>query len=114
MSNNCGRQELKIQYLQRINIYNYYQNGKLINLKSPCEIIMLNISLEGLEMITNKEFQKGDILLLNLKYEGIPFDKILAKVIDAKKIGEMYKACLEFIGIPNFLFEKLNEVKKRL
>lgn len=114
MTDNCGRQKIKIQYLERINVYNYYHKGELIDLKPSCEIIMLNISLEGLEIITDKKFEKEDILLLNLKYDGIPFDKILGKVRFINKIGEMYKICLEFIGIPNFLFEKLSEVKKRL
>jgi len=107
----CGREELKIEYFQRIYLYNYYNKGQLIKLNSSCELIMLNISLEGLEVITEKRFDNEDILLLNITFDGLPFDKILSKVKCTNKIGEMYKMCLEFIGIPNFLFERLKNVK---
>ncbi|WP_073151470.1 hypothetical protein [Paramaledivibacter caminithermalis] len=114
MENDCIKEQLKIQYFERIIIYSYYHKGQLINLSSPCELIMLNISFEGLEVITDKEFDKEDILLMNLRFDGIPFDKILGKIRNIKKIGEMYKICLDFIGIPNFLFERLKVQEKTL
>lgn len=111
MSKKCGREEIKTEYYEKIFLYNYYHNGQLIKLSSSCELIMLSISLEGLEVITEKEFGDRDILLMNLNFDGIPFDKIMCKVNYSEKIGEMYKLCLEFIGIPNFLFEKLKTIK---
>lgn len=110
MACDCGREEAKIEYFQRINLYNYYNKGKLVKLSSSCELIMLNISFNGLEVITEKKFENGDMLLLNITFNGLPFDKILSKVKYIKEIGEMYKICLEFIGIPNFLFQKLKNV----
>lgn len=117
MVEGCGKEDLrkedlKIEYFERIYLYNYYHKGKPIKLSSSCELIMLNISLEGLNVITEKEFDEEDILLINITFDGIPFDKVLSKVKSSKKIGEMYKICLEFIGIPNFLFQKLKDVKK--
>ncbi len=113
MIDDCGREELKMEYYERIYLYNYYHKGQPIKLSSSCELIMLNISLEGLSVITEKKFDEEDILLINIVFDGIPFDKILSKVIKLKKIGEMYKMCLEFIGIPNFLFQKLKNVTPR-
>lgn len=111
MANNCVSDELKIEYYERIQLYSYYHKGQLKKLKSPIELITLNISLEGLEIITDKEFVVEDILLLNIRFDGIPFDKVLGKVKCLEKVGEMYKICLEFIGIPNFLFEKLKSMR---
>lgn len=111
MTKDCGREEIKMEYYERIFLYNYYHNGQLIKLSSSCELIMLNISLEGLEVVTEKEFNSQDILLINLTFDRIPFDKVMCKVKFSEKIGEMYKICLEFIGIPNFLFEKLKSIK---
>lgn len=112
MVDDCGREELKMEYYEKIYLYNYYHKGQPIKLSSSCELIMLNISLEGLSVITEKKFEKEDILLINIVFDGIPFDKILSKVTNLRKIGEMYKMCLEFIGIPNFLFQKLKNVKQ--
>lgn len=111
MTSDCGRDELRIEYFERIYLYNYYHNGELVKLSSSYELVMLSISLEGLQVITDKKFDKEDILLLNIRFDGIPFDKILSKIKNIKKIGEMYKICLDFIGIPNFLFEKLKSIK---
>lgn len=111
MADNCVRDELRIEYLERIYLYSYYHKGQLIKLDSSCELITLSISLHGLEMITDKQFDKEDILLLNIRVDGLPFDKVLGKVKNINKIGEMHKICIEFIGIPNFLFEKLKSMK---
>lgn len=107
----CGREETKIEYFQRIYLYNYYHKGQLIKLSSSCELIMLNISVEGLEVITEKEFDNEDILLINITFDGLPFDKILCKVKSTERVGQMHKICMEFIGIPNYLFEKLKTIK---
>ncbi len=98
------------EYFQRVSLYSYYRNGQLIKLSSSCELIMLNIFLEGLDVITDKEFSSQDVLLINLNLEGIAFDKLMCKVKFSEKIGDMNKICLEFIGIPNFLFEKLKSM----
>ncbi|MCT4566004.1 MAG: hypothetical protein N4A68_17065 [Maledivibacter sp.] len=111
MSDNCVRDKFKIEYFERVSVYRYYHKGQLMELNSSFEIITLNISFEGLEIITDKQFSEEDILLLNIRVDGIPFDKVLGKVKCINKIGEMYKICLEFIGIPNFLFEKLKSIK---
>ncbi|WP_432408133.1 hypothetical protein [Wukongibacter sp. M2B1] len=110
MIDGCGREELKIEYFEKIHLYNYYHKGQPVKLSSSCELIMLNISLDGLSVVTEKKFEVEDILLINITFDGIPFDKILSKVKNLNKIGEMYKMCLEFIGIPNFLFQKLKNV----
>lgn len=111
MADNCASDKLRIEYFERIYLYSYYHKGQLKKLDSSCELITLNISLQGLEIITDKEFDKEDILLLNIRFDGFPFDKVLGKVKCINKIGEMHKICLEFIGIPNFLFEKLKSMR---
>lgn len=111
MLDSCEKEEPKLKYFERIQLYNYYHKGKLVKLDSSLELIMMGISIEGLDIITDKEFDKEDILLLNIRFEGFPFDKVLSKVKSRDKIGEMYMMSLEFIGIPNFLFEKLKNAK---
>lgn len=97
-------------YYERIMCNNYYHNGELIRPDRPVEIIMTGLSELGMACITDHEFVLEDIVLIDIKIDGLPYDKLMGKVQCLEKLGYMYRMDLAFLGMPNSLFKKIKEI----
>jgi len=100
----------KCDYLARISCTNYYHEGQLVRPDRPVEIIMLGLSELGMAAITDHEFQNADVLLYDIKLEGIPFDKLMGEILCIQKQGYMYRLDMRFLGMPNTLFDKIKSM----
>lgn len=79
-----------------------YKNGKLENSWRGCG---LNLSLKGIAIETEGEFEKNDDILIKI---SIPID-VQGKIVWVKKEGQLYKYGIKFSKIG--FFEKM-QVKK--
>ncbi len=103
----CTLDILKYNYLERIACTNYYHEGQPIRPDHPVEIIMLGLSELGMAAISEYEFQIGDILIYDIKLDGIPYDKLMGEVLCSVIQGYMYRMDIRFLGMPNTLFDKI-------
>lgn len=94
-----------IEYYQDLKCFSYYKDGNLNNLKTPISIQMIALTESGMIGITSNELKVNDVLMLNIHVGGLPFDKLMANIKAVSLIGEMYKMEVEFMGMPNALFE---------
>lgn len=109
----CTMDVLKYNYFERISCTNYYHDGQLVRPDRPTEIIMLGLSELGMAAITDHEFLTGDILLYDIKLEGIPYDKLMGEILCILKQGYMYRVDIRFLGMPNTLFDKIKTMMKK-
>lgn len=96
-----------VEYYQEINCFSYYTDGNLNSLKEPIAIYMIALTDSGMVGITNREFKVLDVLMLNIHVDKIPFDKLMGNVKIVEHIGEMNKIEVEFMGMPNALFDRI-------
>lgn len=108
----CSLDVLEYNYLERISCTNYYHKGQLVKPDRPVEIIMLGLSVLGMGAISDHEFEIGDILLYDIKLEGIPFDKLMGEILCIQKQGYMYRLDIRFLGMPNTLFDMIKKMMK--
>lgn len=106
----CTLDVLRYDYLARISCTSYYHEGQLVRPDRPVEIIMLGLSELGMAAITDYEFQIGEVLLYDIKLEGIPFDKLMGEILCVQKQGYMYRLDIRFLGMPNTLFDKIKSM----
>jgi len=98
------------EYYQEINCFSYYTDGNLNSLKTPIAIYMTALTESGMFGITSSEFKVLDVLMLNIHVDTIPFDKLMGNIKSVKRVGDMYKIEVEFMGMPNALFERIREM----
>lgn len=108
----CSICNPRMSYYERISCTSYYHAGILLRPDRPVEIIMMGLSELGMSAICDHDFEIGDVLLYDIKLEGIPFDKLMAEVQCIVKQGYMYRIDLCFLGMPNSLFEMIKEIIK--
>lgn len=106
----CTLDVLRYDYLARISCTSYYHEGQLVRPDRPVEIIMLGLSELGMAAITDYEFQIGEVLIYDIKLEGIPFDKLMGEILCVQKQGYMYRLDIRFLGMPNTLFDKIKSM----
>lgn len=102
------------EYFERIMCNNYYHLGELIRPDRPIEIIMTGLSDLSMSCITDFEFVMEDIVLFDIKLEGLPYDKLMGKVQCLQKVGYMYRMDLAFLGMPNTLFERIKDLSEEV
>lgn len=100
----------KLEYYQELNCHSYYSEGNLVNLKAPVVLFMVSLTESGMYCVTKMELAVMDVLMVNIYVEGLPFEKLMAKVQSVKKIGDYFKVEFEFMGMPNALFHKIHEL----
>ena len=85
-------------------------NGETVLYREPLELTLLNVSPGGLGIISDKLFEKGSILSLDMKLEDISYQKIAARVIWNIKKGEAYRHGLEIVNISGTLYRHLSRL----
>jgi hypothetical protein len=97
----------RVEYYQEINCFSYYTEGNLHSLKEPISIYMISLTDSGMVGITSSDFKVLDVLMLNIHVDKIPFDKLMGNIKIVECIGDMNKIEVEFMGMPNALFDRI-------
>ncbi len=102
----------RCNYFERIVCHGYYRGGALVRTEPPLELIMLGLSELGMAAVTDQRFEQGDVLLYDIRLDGIPYDKLMGEVKCSRLQGYMYRLDIQFLGMPNTLFERIKEMLK--
>lgn len=100
----------KYNYFERIECHGYYRAGKLMKLDQSMELIMLGLSELGMAAVTDVSFEIGDVLLYDIRLNSIPYDKLMGEIKCIQLQGDMYRLDIQFLGMPNTLFERIKEM----
>jgi len=86
-------------------------DGSDVTLKTPARMVMLDLSIGGIGIVSDIDFELSSILTFTLYLEKVPHT-IMARVQWKAIKGEMCQCGLEFIGTPNQLFRQLQKIIK--
>ena len=84
-------------------------DGSNIHLDRPARMVMMDLSIGGIGIVSDVDFDQESILTFTLYLERVPHT-IMARVQWKSIKGEMFKYGLEFIGTPNQLFRQLQRI----
>jgi hypothetical protein len=70
---------------------------------------MIGFTDVGIKCITDKTFQVGDVAILNLHIDSYPYEKLMCNCMSVQSFGEMKEICMEVMGMPNSLSDKIRE-----
>jgi hypothetical protein len=104
------RKSKRIDYISKIYCIKSIYNGETVEYDESLELELLNISAGGLGIASNKQFEKGTILVLRIKLEEVSYDKVNAKVMWNIKKGVIFRYGLEIINISGKLFSHLSRL----
>jgi hypothetical protein len=93
----------RIDFYSKIQCTKSIQNTKTEEYPEPLELILINVSTFGLGTISDKSFEKGAVLMLELRLEEETYGKVAAKVMWTVKKGNMFRHGLELTNISDKL-----------
>jgi c-di-GMP-binding flagellar brake protein YcgR len=102
------RKSRRIDYYSRIQCIKSTYRGRTEEYEMPLELTLINISVGGLGIISEKTFEKDAVLILSFKLEEEKYEKVPAKVMWMMKIGDMYRYGLEIMNVSGRLFKHLS------
>jgi c-di-GMP-binding flagellar brake protein YcgR len=102
------RKSKRIECQSKIYCTKSIYNGNTEEYGEPLEITLLNVSAGGLGIVSDKLFEKGTTLVLNMKLEEEYYEKVTAKVMWDMKKGDKYRHGLEIINISGRLYRHLS------
>ncbi len=109
----CSIECPRYGYYERISCTSYYHDGILVRPDRPAELILLGLSELGMAAVTDHMFENGDILLYDIKLDGIPYDKLMGEILCIQKQGYMYRLDIRFLGMPNTLFDQIKSMMNK-
>lgn len=104
------RKSKRIDYFSKIHCIKSTLNGESTEYEKPLEIMLINISAGGLGIVSDRLFETGSVLLLNMKLEDVYYEKVAAKVMWSIKKGDMYRHGLEIINMSGRLYRHLSQL----
>ncbi len=104
------RKSKRIEYLSKVYCTKSIYNGTTEEYDEPLELTLLNVSAGGLGIVSDKLFEKGSILVLNMKLEEVSYEKVTAKVMWNMKKGNMYRYGLEITNLSGRLYRHLSQL----
>lgn len=104
------RKSNRIDYFSEIYCSKSIFNGEIEEYSEPLQLSLINISSMGLGIVSDKLFEKGSVLELNIKLEEVSYDKVTAKVMWNTKKGDSYRHGLEIINISGRLYSHLSRL----
>ncbi len=114
MENNLQTKEMRkskrIEYYSKIQCIKYFFNGSEFEVDIPIEVMLINISVTGLGIISDRKFEDNTILVLNMALEDVLYENISAKVIWSAKTGSTYRHGLQICRLSGRLFSHLSKL----
>ncbi|NLK35581.1 MAG: PilZ domain-containing protein [Gracilibacteraceae bacterium] len=101
------RKSKRIDYYSKIYCTKSIQEGRTEEYDVPIELMLINISIGGLGIISERIFEKDTVLVLDLKLEEVKYEKVYAKVMWVMKMGDMYRHGLEIFNVSGRLYKHL-------
>jgi len=98
----------RIDYYSKIQCIKSTCEGRTEEYEIPLELTLINISVGGLGIISEKPFEKDAVLILSFKLEEVKYEKVSAKVMWMMKMGDMYRHGLEIMNVSGKLFKHLS------
>jgi c-di-GMP-binding flagellar brake protein YcgR len=102
------RKSRRIDYYSKIQCIKSTYKGRTEEYEIPLELTLINISVGGLGIISEKPFEKDAVLVLSFKLEEERYEKVSAKVMWMMKMGDMYRHGLEIMNVSGKLFKHLS------
>lgn len=100
MSNRKLRQHYRAKYFNEVQALNYPKDSQDKSLAKHMELVVLNLSIDGIGVLSREKLQPGSIVTFVLYLGGIGHE-IMGYVTFCMKIGEMYRAGLKLISPDN-------------
>ena len=102
------RKNRRIDYYSKIQCIKSTYKGRTEEYEIPLELTLINISVGGLGIISEKPFEKDAVLVLSFKLEEERYEKVSAKVMWMMKMGDMYRHGLEIMNVSGKLYKHLS------
>jgi len=102
------RKSRRIDYYSKIQCIKSTYRGRTEEYEIPLELTLINISVGGLGIISEKPFEKDTVLVLSFNLEEEKYEKVSAKVMWMMKMGDMYRHGLEIMNVSGKLFKHLS------
>lgn len=104
------RKSKRIDLLSKIYCSKCIYNGDTEEYSEPIELTLLNVSVGGLGIVSDKLFEKGSVLVLRMDLEEVSYEKVTAKVMWNMKKGDVYRHGLEITNLSGKLYRHLSQL----
>ncbi|KUO77035.1 MAG: hypothetical protein APF77_17375 [Clostridia bacterium BRH_c25] len=104
------RKSKRIDYFSKVYCTKRIYNGETEEYEEPHELMLLNVSSEGLGIVSDRLYEKGSVLLLRMKLEDVCYEKVTVKVMWTIRKGDMFRHGLEIINISGKLYSHLSRL----
>ncbi|MBF4694038.1 PilZ domain-containing protein [Fusibacter ferrireducens] len=103
------RHRRRLSNLGMIESFNFHTNNRLVEINSPVEISLKDISLGGLGIKSNCFFENDTTLSLDIQFNE-ENHVVIGKVVWCRKSGNFYDCGLKLIYMPEPLINFLMEI----
>jgi len=100
------RRERRLSNLGIIESFNFHANNRQVEISSPIEISLKDISLGGLGIKTNCFFETETTLSLDIQFNEQNY-VVIGKVVWCRKNGKFFDCGLKLIYMPEDLIDFL-------
>lgn len=104
------RKSKRIDYYAKIQCTKSIYNGNTEEYEEPLELTLINVSIGGLGIVSERSFEKAAVLVLNLRLEEENYEKVTAKVMWTIKKGDLFRYGLEISNISGRLYSHLSRL----
>ncbi len=112
MKDRKSRQYHRAKYFTEIKAYSFPDGCQDKSNAKQLDLIVLNLSIDGVGILTREEIKKGSILTFTLFFGGIGHE-LMAYSTFCIKIGDLYRAGLKIISPDNIYTNMLLEYIKQ-
>lgn len=105
-----SRRSKRLDYYSKIQCIKSIYNGEAEEYKVPLQLMLINVSIGGLGIVSERQFEKGTILFLDIKLEDEEFKMVASKVMWTIKKGDMFRHGLEISNMSGRLYSRLSRL----
>ncbi|MFZ5352789.1 MAG: hypothetical protein ACOZCL_08710 [Bacillota bacterium] len=111
MRSRKNRQYYRAKYFAEVKALNYPDGSQDKKSAKPMELIILNLSIDGVGVLSREDIKEGSIFTFTLYLGGIGHE-LMAYSTFCIKLGEMYRVGLKLITPDNLFSAMLMEYIK--
>lgn len=100
------RRKPRLSNLGIIESFNFHTNNKQVEISTPIEISLKDISVGGLGIKSNCQFENDTTLSLDIQFEGDNY-VVIGKVVWCRESGDLFDCGLKLIYMPEELVKFL-------
>ena len=103
------RRNKRFEQIGNIETYNFHASNRTVEIQSPLEITLRDISVGGLGIKINHAMDPDTTLSMNLDFNDENF-VVIGKVVWCKEVGNLFSCGLKLIYMPDELVEMLTHM----